>query len=341
MRKQYLDYLRTIAIFSVITIHVTAFFYHRDQDVGSIGWWLANILNSLSRFAVPLFVMISGALLLRKPVKTGEFYRKKSFRLFPPIIFWTVFYIILKLFQGDTVQDVLWFIKVSLFVEGQSAVHLWYLTMFVCLMAFAPFINKFVHGNKPTPLDFKLLLLVAFMFFILNQVAIIAEDVLNLSIVWFKSFPWFVAYFILGYYLDQFFDKKVIKNRFIILSLVCLFSIGIYLNYYLFITQNILRDSLILGSTGPLVFLISALVFILIRQNAAKLQESRIISSLSESSFGMYLIHPVIIYICVHTLPNYGLNPLLYIPFVTLVTIILSFLMIYFMRKIPIFRFVS
>ena len=341
MRKHYLDYLRTVAILAVITIHVTAFYYHREQDVGDVGWWLANILNSLSRFAVPLFVMISGALLLSKAVNTGDFYRKKSFRLFPPIIFWTVFYIILKLFQGDTVQDVLWFIKVSLFVDGQSAVHLWYLTMFVCLMAFAPFINKFVHGNKPTPLDFKLLLIVAFMFFILNQIAIIAESVLNLSIVWFKSFPWFVAYFILGYYLDQFFDKKAIKNRFIILSLICLFAIGIYLNYYLFITHNILRDSLVLGSTGPLVFLISALVFILIRQNAAKLKENCVISSISDSSFGMYLIHPVIIYMCVHMLPSYSIKPLFYIPLTVFLTIALSFILIHFMRKIPAFRLVS
>lgn len=341
MRDIYLDYLRVIAIFAVITIHVTAFFYHRESDVGTIGWWLANTFNSVSRFAVPLFVMISGALLLRKPVSVGEFYRKKSFRLFPPIIFWTIFYIIFKLFQGDTLQDILWFMKVGLFVEGQSAVHLWYLSMFVCLMAFAPFINMFIHGCKPTSLDFKILLSVMFIFFILNEISILTEDILQLKIVWFKSFPWFIAYFILGYYLDQFFSKETIKNKVIIFSLLCLCGMGVYLNYQLFITYNVLRDSLVLGSVSPLVFLISVLVFILFRQNSTKLKDSSVISSISDSSFGMYLIHPVIIYIFVHTLSNYSQQPLLYMPLVLMATILISFMLIFLMRKVSVFRVVS
>jgi surface polysaccharide O-acyltransferase-like enzyme len=189
--------------------------------------------------------------------------------------------------------------------------------------------------------DFKILLSVVFVFFILNEVSIISKDVFELNIVWFKSFPWFIAYFILGYYLDQFFSHKVIKNRVVIVSLIGLVMIGVYLNYHFYITQNILRDSLVLGSTGPFVFLISALVFILVRQNAVKFQENKMVSQISDTSFGMYLIHPVIIYTCVHNLPNYSELPLLYMPLVILVTILMSFTIIFYMRKLSIFRLVS
>ena len=68
MRKHWIDYLRVIAIIAVITIHSTTSFYARFGEIGMLDWWLANLLNSASRFAIPLFVMISGALLLGRDI---------------------------------------------------------------------------------------------------------------------------------------------------------------------------------------------------------------------------------------------------------------------------------
>jgi surface polysaccharide O-acyltransferase-like enzyme len=58
-RKNHLDLLRAIACLSVVMIHVSAEYVVR----GSAGadFWLGNLLDSLSRAGVPLFVMISGA----------------------------------------------------------------------------------------------------------------------------------------------------------------------------------------------------------------------------------------------------------------------------------------
>ena len=61
-RVYYLDILRVIACLSVIMIHVTANYLY--TNFGSVNFVISNIINSLSRIGVPLFVMISGSLLL-------------------------------------------------------------------------------------------------------------------------------------------------------------------------------------------------------------------------------------------------------------------------------------
>lgn len=61
-RIDYLDYLRLVAIFGVITVHVATSlnFYH--QDYAGLNWQILNFWDGLSRFCVPVFIMISGAL---------------------------------------------------------------------------------------------------------------------------------------------------------------------------------------------------------------------------------------------------------------------------------------
>lgn len=63
--KTYLDLLRIISALAVIVIHLAS-----DRLVfstpNSFEWQSLNLLNSISRFCVPVFVMISGALFLEK-----------------------------------------------------------------------------------------------------------------------------------------------------------------------------------------------------------------------------------------------------------------------------------
>ena len=57
-RIDYLDYLRLVAIFGVITVHVATSlnFYH--QDYAGLNWQILNFWDGLNRFCVPVFIMI-------------------------------------------------------------------------------------------------------------------------------------------------------------------------------------------------------------------------------------------------------------------------------------------
>ena len=63
-RIYYIDILRVIACLSVILIHASA--EYAIKNIESSNFLPANIIDGLARIAVPLFVMISGALLLDK-----------------------------------------------------------------------------------------------------------------------------------------------------------------------------------------------------------------------------------------------------------------------------------
>ncbi|HAK29628.1 MAG TPA: acyltransferase, partial [Sphingobacterium sp.] len=91
-RTSYISILRIVAIFLVILIHSSSG-YLNSNEFESFDWSYANWLNSFSRFAVPLFVVISGALLLQKDESTGQFYRKRLLKIVPPFLFWSIVYL--------------------------------------------------------------------------------------------------------------------------------------------------------------------------------------------------------------------------------------------------------
>jgi len=93
-RKIEIDILRIIAGLAVVSIHVTDSFVGYPYIFGGLSWFIADFINSTSRIAVPLFVMISGYLAFQSYEKygIGKFLRRRVSRLFIPFIFWTAFY---------------------------------------------------------------------------------------------------------------------------------------------------------------------------------------------------------------------------------------------------------
>lgn len=90
----WIDNSRILAIFAVIVVHVGAKVVG-ENTIGSEYWWYGNIFESLARWCVPVFVMISGALLLDPNKKEDllTFYRKRLHRIFIPFLFWSVIYL--------------------------------------------------------------------------------------------------------------------------------------------------------------------------------------------------------------------------------------------------------
>lgn len=90
--------LRVLAILGVITIHVSGDPFTNDRLRGTAVWWVAEVLNSSSRFCVPLFVMVSGALVLRPGAAgpAGDFLRKRLDRLVPAMLVWYAVYALFK-----------------------------------------------------------------------------------------------------------------------------------------------------------------------------------------------------------------------------------------------------
>jgi surface polysaccharide O-acyltransferase-like enzyme len=76
-KVQYLDNLRVIATLAVLLIHSAANVLLNFGKIPDSAWWFANLYNGGFRYAVPIFVMLSGALLLPREEEIGSFLKKK------------------------------------------------------------------------------------------------------------------------------------------------------------------------------------------------------------------------------------------------------------------------
>ena len=90
----WLDVVRFVAMFTVVCCHCTDpfnFYPGTAPNIGEIKLWGA-IYGALLRPCVPLFVMITGALLLPVRGEISVFYKKLIPRVLWPFLIWSVIY---------------------------------------------------------------------------------------------------------------------------------------------------------------------------------------------------------------------------------------------------------
>src|ERR1035437_9251813 len=144
---QYLDTLRALAILGVIIIHISSPLVNMTYGKNMPFWWIGNVVDSAVRFAVPLFLMLSGATLLGKEYKLSEFYKKRFLRVLVPFLFWIMVYwvyrwiILSSKTQPHDFNSILkW--ATGLFLKEGVSKHFWYIYMIVFIYLFVPFMGK-------------------------------------------------------------------------------------------------------------------------------------------------------------------------------------------------------
>ena len=70
-----LDVVRVIACLAVILLHLSATIVMDRDLLGTVGWHIANVIDAATRWCVPVFVMLSGALLLDPQKHTSQIGR--------------------------------------------------------------------------------------------------------------------------------------------------------------------------------------------------------------------------------------------------------------------------
>ena len=138
------DLIRTIAIVGVILLHAA-----NDLTIQQMGqleivrWWTVDFYQSLGRVGVPLFVMLTGALLLQpsKNESISGFFKKRWARIGLPFIFWGAAYFaydFLVLHQSITTNAIVQGILTGPYY------HFWYLYMLIGLYLLTPILRILV-----------------------------------------------------------------------------------------------------------------------------------------------------------------------------------------------------
>lgn len=333
-KKIYISYLRVIATVFVILIHASTGFLYDFNDF-SFDWQYANWINSATRCAVPLFVVISGALLLPRQENILDSYKKRIPRLLYPFIFWTIVYIIYILTRSGLwsiwpQHQILDFAKNKL-IHGANA-HLWYLYMIIGLSFAVPFLSRLV--SQLSFRDIEIFLLIWFIsMIVLNKR--FADEIPNIDLTFFSGYA---GYLVLGYYLSK---KDFSFPQWInIIALIAFTVITALMTHYLTEGNNKL-ETLAYNYVFPTTALMAAALFILVKNWVTnKKQLPKYIALIDNYSFGIYLVH-IIPLNYVHPIISKYVSTLWVVPLATGSTLILSIAIIYLLRKIPYGRYVS
>ncbi|MCW4023918.1 MAG: acyltransferase family protein [Candidatus Bathyarchaeota archaeon] len=335
------DIIRVVAIILVIFLNATAFPYIIPAAVTSdvmSNWWTSNFYASFGAMGIPLLVMLSGALLLDKS-KADEpirfFFKKRFNRIGLALVFWTIIYFVWGIKVAGTVPSTN---EIMHGIFAGSYYHLWFLYLLVGLYLATPILRVLIKNMNRN--QFKYLLALTFIGTIIPSLTIFIS--FDLTPVMFVFAGW-VGYYLLGSFLKEVEVKRTrILLLGVILGVICAivgtYSLTTYAggNFFNFF-YNPLNFNIIISST--------ALFLLLFNVSPKKIQSknvyvNRLIRWISENTLAIYLLHVIVLetfelgYLGFR-ISVFTMNAVLAIPLLVLVTLTLTSVIVYLVKKIP------
>lgn len=339
-RIEYLDSLRILATLAVVVLHLSAQHW-ADVAVTSRAWFAFNLYDSAVRWAVPVFVMISGALFLGRDISLSAILRKNVLHIATAFAFWSAAYALIDFVAyGDTPVGAL-----MQFFQGHY--HMWFLFMIVGLYLIVPLLQKFV-GDTALVRYFLLLGLV--FTFLLPQLAALsslvsweAGSVVNTIISYSHlQLPLgFTVYFVGGYYLS----KRAFTGR---EELVLYFAGIAGFLFTVFASAGVsaaqgAATTLFYGHDTFNVLLMSIAIFVFARQHLnfphMGEQARKVLRALSKYSFGAYLVHAMVIELLQYFgIDTFSCNAFFSVPLLALLVFVVSLALSAVLNRIPFFK---
>ena len=336
-RIEYFDWLRILCCFSVIVIHNSSQWY--TSQVRSHEWKICNFYHNITRFGVPIFFMISGALFLEKDTSFCSMLNKYIKNIYIKLLFWSFLYSLReKIIHKNNYK-----ITFIMFLNGHY--HLWFLFSICGLYLITPFLKQITENGKL----FKIFLVLNILFSILypNLLVIISyklkdfSNTLNRRISKFglnNFFSPYQMYYIFGFYLNKYNIKPLFR--------IIIYSLGIFITIFTFNITNYIsfrknKKINFFSNFYINVFSASIGIFIFFKYNFNNLEYKKnikeIIQKLGRLTFGIYIIHPFVIeeLNIRFNINNLSFEPLYSVPINSLIIFLISLIIVYIIKLIP------
>lgn len=286
-RVFFFDLLRAIAAVAVIAIHVLAPYRDRLGEIPFVEWLIAVTVNGASRWAVPVFIMISGALMLsdRRPFELRYYLERRLGKVLIPFVVWSLFYAVLSGWSSTGFDSAITWQTVLSSPLHETYYHLGFFYYFIPLYFVIPFLQWGVQRWDSSALyAFVAVWLLTTMLYLLK-----------LDGPWSHDLWLFSGYLPLGYLLYQ----KCSLKRGSVLVIALMGLVSLYITVQAVVTLSLVENEYSVGRWFSYktinVVLMASMVFILARAFASKLPLSwqQGVSFVSRHSLGIYLLHPI------------------------------------------------
>jgi surface polysaccharide O-acyltransferase-like enzyme len=330
----WINNLRLLSMFAVVILHTASPLLFQYKTVPLNDWLVGDAYNALVRFAVPVFVMITGALLLHREYELGNFLKKRIGRLILPFFFWSLVYVGYKYNNqefafGDNAWVNIKFVLHQL--QTGSYYHLWYVYLLIGLYLIIPIISKFVQHSTEREILFFLAI-----WFLTLLLGVPYLSKFNTAVD-LHNFAGYIGYLVLGHYLafNQFNFRQIrMVSILVFIGFVILITYG---TYYMQVEKHEL-STLFYEPVGPFIAVFSASALLIAKYTRVTLPPAikRIMDNAGKYTLGIYLSHALILSIFDLLEINYTLfTPILSIPAIALSCFLLSWFLVYVLSKIP------
>ena len=328
----YIDFLRFLAAFAVIAIHVLGPFRYLYGDIGDSQWLAAAGINSLSRWAVPVFMMISGALLLssEREFNCRHYLSKRLSKVVIPFLGWTLIYAFYAGFIDGGWSAAVTLKMIENSVDQPTWYHLWFFYDFIPLYFVIPFLIPVL--KQATPELIKLFLIIWMVLFLMKWLKV-ESFLLHNTVL-------YTGYLILGWYLFNRDNSKQLKYW--LLAGMAMLLLNFFGTWHLAIEKG-RYSSFFMGYKTLNTVFIAGMIFVCAQVYADKISGKLrdLVTLISKYSLGIYLLHPLLL-IPVRDLEN-GFYRLFFsnwlaIPIITVVIMFIALLCTMLLVKIPLLR---
>ncbi len=324
IHKKYIDYLRIIASMAVVMLH-SASMKWSIYDYNTFEWKIFNAYDSIVRWGVPIFFMISGALFLSRDIEIQVIIKKYVKHLLIIFYFWSFGYAMLMFFITKSVETF-----ISTFLGGYY--HQWYLHAAIGLYLATPILRKIVVDKKIC--RYFIVLSLLFSFFLSMFSSVFAElgfEHANnyMTSICLSDIPCYFGYYVLGYYLDNF---QIEKKSIYVLGLLGVFFTG---------TCNLLvaniidaKTSVMYANKSPLILFTAVAIFVFVKYNTNSEMDT-LTERWGKYTMAIYLVHPFFqIIVDKFCFSPDTFNPIISTPLFFVATYILSMLFAIVANKI-------
>lgn len=366
---KWVDALRILACILVVLAHTCdPIVSGTDPNAFTAG----AIIGTLCRVSVPLFMMISGVLLLPTSMRLGAFYSKRLKRILVPFIFWSLTAPFLFYFLVNTINTVsptiipeahslkatLKYTYLWLFNFNFATIPYWYIYMLLGVYLIIPLISDWVRSA--TRKELHIILGIWLFTTIIPYLELSAPffgykgNYGSMGIFgvcsWntFGTFHYlsgFLGYLLLGHYLVKF-PVKWSFNKTLIISIL-LFAVGyaITLKGFMFtrvtFPENFNALEIIWSFTSLNVLMMTLACFFVFQKLRIK-GEGKFLAKVSEATYGVFLAHFIIVYILFELIfPNILMPAILLIPTVGLSAFVVTTALVMLLRRSKIGRRIS
>jgi surface polysaccharide O-acyltransferase-like enzyme len=318
--------MRVLGAAAVVVQHVAQQRLLR-ADLPPGDWWLCAALVAATKWAVPVFVMLSGALLLGRPTAPARFYARRFWRVGVALAFWSAFYLGLRALGRSYDEGALGLARRLL--AGQPYFHMPFLFVIAGLYAATPLLWPYVAAAGPAERRRAAGALLAAGFLLEGSMMLLGS-----SPTAFTRFVPYLGYYLAGYALrDAARSAPALRRAAWVapaaaatatLGAGALFQAGLGWRYpfeYL----------------SPTVIGLSLAAFVLLQASpAGDGRPRRLEADCAAASLGIYLIHPVLLVGLARLgLSAAGLPAVLGVPLLAAVAFLASWALASALRRVP------